>query len=357
MQPTQKKTFGLSQAVGIAVILFLLAAGVWTAAQFGPYLPNAFNRIGAALINLTQTFIPAQKLTVSIDQTTTVSGEKVTFSWVHTNPKKEGVYSLLYPCITGAYVGMQVTTGEKTLLCDTPSDIYSDTNSITLITVSENDGTTTIPITLSFTQIEDTEASLSATAIVTVQTESDTNVTDSTTDIKPIEPTITGTPATNPTQPVTTDGGKKAVTAGTTTQKVYPITNTKTPAPYGKTDLAPRVLEIGVINKITNEFTATSSLRVYDRIAVRFVVENLGSSASGHWQFSAVLPTFPMHIFESEGQQSLEPGDRIEYTIGFDQVEPDVDGRFVINVDPTSSIAEASESNNIATTTIRAKSN
>ncbi len=120
--------------------------------------------------------------------------------------------------------------------------------------------------------------------------------------------------------------------------------------------LAPKILEIGVIDKITNVFQATASPSAHDRVAVRFEVENIGTADSGHWQFNAVLPTFPMYIFESEGQQPLSPGEKIEYVIGFDNVEPDVDGRFVINVDPTSSLSEASETNNIAITTIRVNS-
>src|SRR3989338_4436830 len=43
-------------------------------------------------------------------------------------------------------------------------------------------------------------------------------------------------------------------------------------ATVGKPDLAVKILETGVIDKVTNVWTATTSLRSIDRIAVRFFV-------------------------------------------------------------------------------------
>jgi len=66
-----------------------------------------------------------------------------------------------------------------------------------------------------------------------------------------------------------------------------------------------------------------------------------------------VLPTYPMHIFHSTSQKALQPGDRIDFTLGFDQLNGTLtDGVITINVDPTGSIRnEFDRDNNIAQVT------
>jgi len=349
----QKKTFTWPQTIGVSVIVLLLIAGVWTAVEMGPYLSGTVSRLATAAVTFTQTFIPGERLTLSTNLSTVTSGDEVVLSWTHRNQKAGGVYSLSYPCKEGVYEGVKVSSGGKMLTCDTPSDIYNEDNAVTLRVFSEATSPVEIPISLDYTNNDNLESLLSATINISV-----TNANGSTmpaTALPAIE--TPPSPTKKLTTPVSTknSGGTKTLTPGERTEKTYSLgTSSPASSAYGKMDLAPRILEIGVVDKVTNIFYATTSLKASDRIAVRFEVENLGTLDSGHWQFSAVLPTFPMHIFESEGQQSLAPGDKIEYVIGFDNVEIGVDGRFVINVDPTSSLSEASKTNNIATTTIRA---
>ncbi|OHA26568.1 MAG: hypothetical protein A3C06_03270 [Candidatus Taylorbacteria bacterium RIFCSPHIGHO2_02_FULL_46_13] len=343
------KEFSWAQTIGLGVITLLVVTGVWTAIQIGPYLPDTVSRLAQALVTMSQTFIPGEKLTLYSDQTTLHSGDETVMSWVHKNKKGDGVYSLWYPCVDKLYLGVKTETGDKTLLCDMKSTLYSKDDLVTIIAVSENDQATAIPVALFYTRSDDSANPLSSSVTISIIGDTKEPPSEISPTLKPVEPA-----AATPTPPIVTAPVKKAPTAGTRTEKTYVVGTTTKPAqPYGKTDLAPRILEVGTIDKVTNAFTATTTLRASDRIAVRFEVENLGTANSGHWQFNAVLPTFPNYIFESDGQQPLAPGDKIEYTIGFDNVELDTDGRFVINVDPTSSIPEASESNNIATTTIR----
>lgn len=122
--------------------------------------------------------------------------------------------------------------------------------------------------------------------------------------------------------------------------------------PNGFVDLEVRILETGIISTTTNEFTATSSVRLSDRVAVRFEVTNIGTRSSDSWTFSAVLPTFPVYIFSSQSQQELGPGDKIVFTLGFDSIKDKPEGTITINVDPTGSVAESSKENNIVHTTI-----
>lgn len=140
----------------------------------------------------------------------------------------------------------------------------------------------------------------------------------------------------------------KEKTAGQKTETLQLINPTAPIKDIGKSDLAVKILEIGVIDKVTNIWTATTSLRSVDRIAVRFSVENLGTKETNLWYFNAVLPTFPLYIYSANSQVSLLPGDRIEFTLGFDSIEKKDGNLVVINVDPANSISEASEDNNIA---------
>ena len=122
--------------------------------------------------------------------------------------------------------------------------------------------------------------------------------------------------------------------------------------PNGFVDLSVQILETGTIDKTTNEFTATSSVSTYDRVAVKFEVKNIGTKSSDNWTFNAVLPTYPLHIYHSKGQQILGPGDRIVFTIGFDSMENKEEGIVTINIDPTGSLNESLKTNNIVKTTI-----
>ena len=334
---------------GVGIIAALMTAGIYTAVSISPLFANTFNKLAAAVVSLTQTFIPGERITLDATPKSVNSGGKIVLSWAHRNKTGEGMYSLIYPCQSETYLGVKVSSGDKMLLCDTPSQITSADQNLELIAVSELVGVVVVPVTLSYTQSTGTQPALSATVALSVigtgVVASDIQSPDATTTPPMIEKPL----------PVKT----QTPTAGEKTEKTYPLQpTTVAPAPvkpaYGKADLMPRITSVGIIDKTTNVFTSTTTLRVSDRIAVKFEVENLGTADSGGWYFSAVLPTYPMHIFQSEGQQNLAPGDRIEFTIGFDQVEPDKDGRFVINVDPSGSLPEATKANNIATTTIRA---
>ncbi len=348
----QKNTAFWPKITGGTILVLLVAAGTYTALQIGPYLPDALNRLAAAAVNVTQTFIPSEKLNVYINPTSIESGNLVNIAWSHPKKSTEGIYSLSYPCIEGVFVGIATASGDRMLDCETLNDIYSENNLMVLKTVSESVNVADIPLSLIYTRLEDTSPSLQTT--VTLQVTNHAIVSDENTEIEGVRPeehsSVTETMVTTPT--VSIPSGQTEI-AGEKTENIYSIGKTGTESPYGKPDLAPRIIEIGTIDKVTNEFTSTTTLRASGRVAVRFEVENLGTADSGVWYFSAVLPTFPLHIFQSESQQSLAPGDRIEYTIGFDNVQPDKDGRFVVNVDPNSSLPESSEDNNLAETTIR----
>ena len=123
------------------------------------------------------------------------------------------------------------------------------------------------------------------------------------------------------------------------------------PAASSFVDLTARVLKTGIMDA-AGQFVATSSVRFGNRIAFQFEVINLGNISSGPWIFNAVLPTIPNHIFGSDTQLALRPRDKVVYTLGFDNIRDIGNQEIVVNVDPTNSIKESDENNNIVKTTV-----
>lgn len=171
--------------------------------------------------------------------------------------------------------------------------------------------------------------------------------------------TVAVSPAPSQTGTNTAATSSQTKTAGPEQKHLYSLGtttiasgNTNTGTAPKQTDLSVKILSIGTVDKTTGVYTQTTALRASDRIAVHFSVENIGTKESGAWNFAAPLPTFPWYIFQSDYQESLKPGDRIEFTIGFDNIEK-ADGNVVrINVDPNNQVNEASKTNNTASTTI-----
>jgi hypothetical protein len=126
--------------------------------------------------------------------------------------------------------------------------------------------------------------------------------------------------------------------------------------PNGQPDLVGRVIEVGVVNKTTNVFTASSTPNANSqeyRVAIRFSIENAGTKTAPQFTFNAVLPSFPPHVFSSAAQPELKPGDRIEYTLAFDKFTNENEGMFTLNVDPSNRVNEPNKENNLVKYTIK----
>lgn len=122
--------------------------------------------------------------------------------------------------------------------------------------------------------------------------------------------------------------------------------NTITPSnPYGKVDLTAKITEVGILNE-AKTFVATTTLKTSNKIAFKFIVTNLGDKEVTNWRFSAVLPTNPFYIYQSNTQEKLGPRESIEYSLGFDKPKEGI-GEIIINLDPARDIFEKNEDNNI----------
>ncbi len=154
-------------------------------------------------------------------------------------------------------------------------------------------------------------------------------------------------PAATTTPVKTTQSGTTSTSGATHT--VVTTTTTTRPAPYGLADLAVTVTAVGYLdNGTTDSFIPSTSIPYGKTGAVKFTVTNPGTNVTGSWSFRADVPTSPTFSFTSPVQQSLTPGDQIDYTLGFDRGLQGNNRVITITLDPTNSVLESNENNNSA---------
>jgi len=331
----------------VAIVAFLAIAviGMIGSVKIASAVPNAFSSLAAAAVSITSIFVPSsEELILSAPSLTVSSNETFTLSWEHTKKSTEGSYTFRYDCADGAYLESPAASGTETMIyCNVPFNFLNSGNSITLTPVSNENRYIDVKLYVDFIPNGASKATVTGSTTLTVV---NGGVTGS--------PTVTGT-ANVPAEPTTPAPKPATPTKGPETSATFPVSNSNIAVviasnPNGYTDLTARILELGVVDKTTGIFTASSSPMRNPpgaRIAVRFAVENLGTKRSPQFDFTAVLPTFPSYFFTSPMQQELSPGDRIEFTLGFDTFDQSGKGTFVINVDPSSRVNEPHKNNNI----------
>lgn len=339
MQPMHQPNRDIRTASlkGLAVVGFIaiLIFGIWGVIQVGRSLPNVFSAISAAAVSLSSIFVPAERLEISLPSANITSGEPFTLTWTHEGKRGDGTYTVSFACRDGLTMEAPSRTGVyQKVFCNTPFNLTNESSSMKLIALSSQSRYLDVPMKLTFTRLSDGK--------VTAETETALTVIND-----KISTTVTPAPTT-PTTPTTGTG--TGVRPGTPSRNTYIVTQAgRASDPNGRPDLAVTILDTGSIDS-NNVYTKAGVIKRTERGAVRFVVENLGTKTVDGWMFNAVLPTLPMHIFSSPMQPALGPGDKIEYTLGFDQVDGAATGNSItINADPANSIwNEVSENNNIA---------
>ncbi|OGG39763.1 hypothetical protein A2118_01825 [Candidatus Kaiserbacteria bacterium GWA2_50_9] len=126
----------------------------------------------------------------------------------------------------------------------------------------------------------------------------------------------TESPASKPVaqKPVATTAGEK------TTSTVQIGSETAVNTLSGLPDFVTTISAVGYLTTASaDSFVASSTVPTGSRAAVSFSIKNVGANASGPWCFSATIPTHSSYLYQSQPQQSLNPGDSIDYTLGFDQ--------------------------------------
>jgi hypothetical protein len=225
-----------------------------------------------------------------------------------------------------------------------PFNFLNSNDSVTLTPFSSKNRFTDVSVYIDFTPNGSSAATVTGKTALTI--ENDNFATS---------PGATGTTSQPSTPPPT-----HTVTPGSQTSQTYPLSGgIPVSNPNGSVDLTAKILEVGVVDKSTGQFissstpsrSATANSGQY-RLAVRFAIENDGTKTSPQFDFNAVLPTLPLYIFSSPMQQALAPGDRIEFTLGFDSFNAAGDGQITVNVDPSGRINEQNKTNNIVHYTV-----
>jgi len=311
---------------GLVSVLFLGGIGI---VKILGSTSGIFSNLGSVLVGITSQFIPAEKIIVSVIPEDLVSGDSLTLSFEHQSKIENGSYSFFYECLDG----LHFEQNKEIIFCNTEYDLLNEKTALDLKVFSTKEEFLSVPTEIRFRRNNSDKLDVVGEININVSsTLSDSN--------------SSGT------------NGTIARRAGERTEEVHLFNETTSGGlrpsdPLGTPDLKPKILEIGVVDKQTNEFTATSSVPFSARVAVKFEVENVGDRTSGGWTFNSVLPSFPLHIYYSNNQTPLAPGDRIEFILGFDSIKNDgTEAIFVVNVDPSNIIREANENNNIVKTTI-----
>lgn len=175
--------------------------------------------------------------------------------------------------------------------------------------------------------------------------------------------TISSTVASSTTSTAPTTGVTPAATTpGDKTGGTYLIGGATTPVLTGLPDLITVINNVGYLATTSaDSFIAASTVPAGGRPAVSFTIKNVGTNATGAWCFSASIPTQTAYIYQSQPQQSLNPGDSIDYTLGFDQANRGSGQTISISANISnpsnigtcaSTITESNSNNNSASATV-----
>lgn len=195
-------------------------------------------------------------------------------------------------------------------------------------------GTAAVYLSTAFSPAEDEPQSPSApTATSTIISFGD-----------PVLPATTTAPIATTTRPA----APAAITPGPSTETVIQTGGTVAPAAlYGKSDLVVTVTQIGYLNSnTTSSFIGSNVVPDNKRPAVKFTIKNIGTNVSGAWRFSAEVPTRTRYTYKSERQLSLNPGESIEYVLGFDQARTGENRIATITANYDGAVDESNTKNN-----------
>ena len=206
-------------------------------------------------------------------------------------------------------------------------------------------GTAAVYLGSVFTPAPDTSLSVVPAASSTIISFGNEANATSTVSVPPVEAAL----------PQTQSGVASAPTAGKQTSDTYQLGNASpaTTVLSGLPDLMVKITKIGYLATTSaDSFIASSTVPTGSRPAVSFTIKNIGTNATGAWTFSASIPTQTAYTYTSQPQQSLKPGESIDYTMGFDQATAGANKAISITANPSHSVTESTLNNNTASTTI-----
>lgn len=329
------------RSLAIVGIVALLALGTWGTIQIIRTGPSVFSGIGAAVSNFTARFFPAgsPSLRITLESYSVMNDEAFDLTWNSENAPRESFYAFVYECADGlSFLTPNTTGGNTRIACGETYEFNTQANQLTLI-----------PISLDNRFLDSAVKVLMVTGNQIVA--EDEVLLTVVNDKVAMSGTTTGT-TTKPVSPQTrpSTGGTTGGVQATYYEPVYTtVTVPRTSDPNGYVDLAVEIIRIGTLDGRSDRFSSNdSTLDRDERGGVMFAVRNLGTKVAEDWTFEAELPTRPSFTYRSRSQPDLMPGDRIEFTLGFDRLSREDEDEILIEIDPRNTIDESNESNNRA---------
>ncbi len=313
---SKKTASQVVKTLAIVGLIALLAAAAWLAVQALRVAPAFISRMGneGAAVTLSSLFSHKKDdaLSVTLDKTVVNSGEPVVLSINY--PGSTGRYAISYECKDKASFAVQgdaaTTTTDAT--CDTPVVVTSASGTLAIVPTTKSRYLDVYMTVAGVDANGQPSADAKDTTLFTVVGEATSTAATSTKGAS--KPTVAAT--------------KPAATPVYTPTPARPVTT-------GPADLAVTIVGTGVALG-NNEFVSTTQIPTASRGAVKFIVENKGGQPSGPWGFTANLPIEGDNDFRyaSPLQTSLNAGDKIEFTLGFDQILKESTGTIKITVLP-----------------------
>ncbi len=322
----RKKPSKALKVTVLVILVVLLVVGVLLPIKL---IPNAFSSIASSISSI---FTPNKPVTVTTDKTDVNSGDTFTISW-NGSHKTNGTYSLTYDCTTGLRLVTSVNQPNETVPCGTTYYFSPNQNSIDVTVISEGTRFADAKITLGFLE----------NGAATVDTLGSTSVTVTNTGLSDNLPATT-TPSTGTSATTTTQPAKKLIPASS-----HPIVRSTRAVsnPNGLPDLEVRPISVGYLND-NGVFIPSGSVNPNQQAAIKFSIVNVGDKNTGAWTFAMDIPSQTDPRFTSGIQQNLGPGDRIEYVLGFRNIDNAQDNIATITADPSNFLMEYSKANNTA---------
>lgn len=265
------KTFteNIMRVVALLGLLAVLLLGAWGIIQIAFFISSLFTNSGS---HTSSTPAPAHEtITISLPAAV-AAGQDVVVRWGHQGGSGAYSYALSYSCASGLTLKAPVPTGAlQAVPCNTPFNFTNATSSLTIVPSSAAQATTSI--TVIATQLSSGKVTSTASAGLTV------TVAEAQ---KP--PTTAQKPAPKPASTTYYSSGRRSNL-------------------YGYADL---------------QVTISSAVSYAGNATVVFVVSNVGTNASpSNWSFNALLPISGSYTYPSGPQQALYPGDKIVYTLNY----------------------------------------
>ena len=273
------------RTIAIVGLIAVLVLGAWGIILLAFNLPTVFSNVGSYINGaFTNDNDNSSSLTVTAPQTVT-SGTTFQVSWERDNANDYS-YTLSYQCETGITLKAPRANGSyENVNCGAPFNFVGAGANMRLVATN-------------------TSTSNSRTAFITVTAiDSNGNEVDAST----ATVDVTRATAAQPTTPSTPSNNNTSYT--------YVPAATQAVQLYGSADLSTRIISVTPTQNYYGQYNNQTR-----RYTMQFEIANVGTNvAQSGWNFNALIPWTPnTYTFTSQAQQTLYPGDKIVYTLGFD---------------------------------------